>query len=358
MGLVIGAVAMTVAGFATGVGAAQAGSSRGAVTIASNGDFTTCGCVTAGNGTPFSPYVIGPYQIGAESPKGYAVKIDNSGHTVTAAFAISGISVGYNDTNPSHPVIWLADVSGTPAAPITVSNISANNDGTGVEIDGSTWVTMDQLNINKMNGPGVFIDGSSNISMSNSKLKATSNGQPPHTEDGVYVRNSSYLNIGGIASCPSNQICNSFDYDSGWGVYLQNASHVTISHASANADDTGGFVLDNSSFVDVHHSVAQASGPICISVNGQKIPSGYVSDLQGGLLLINGSSNNVIADDAFAADKGYDVGSGGNGFFANPCTKTNQPFSPVETAGGSGNTFPGTCFTTTDIAGLKPSPCN
>jgi hypothetical protein len=41
-------------------------------------------------------------------------------------------------------------------------------------------------------------------------------------------------------------VCNTFDYDSGWGVYLQNTHDVTIDNASANADDTGGFVLDGS----------------------------------------------------------------------------------------------------------------
>jgi hypothetical protein len=327
------------------------------VHIHSDADFVTCGCVTSGDGSAANPYVIGPYQIGVPSTGtgGYAVKVEN----VTKAFRITGISIGYTDTNPTDPVIWLDNVSGTQANPISVSAIDANNDGLGVEVDASSWVALSNLNINKMNGAGVVITRSSNVTLANSKLKATSNGQPPHTEDGVYAVDSSYLSIGGVPACPKSQICNSFDYDSGWGVYLQNSSNVTINEASANADDTAGFVLDNSSHVTLTNSTAEGDGPICLSVNGARVPSGYVSDLQGGILLINGSSNNTIGNDQFAADPGREIGSGGDGLFNNPCTNTSEPFTPntPEHPMGQGNSFPGTCFKTTDIVGLPPNPC-
>jgi hypothetical protein len=238
-----------------------------------------------------------------------------------------------------------------------VSGIDANNDGTGVEIDGSNYIALDNLNINKMNGHGAVINYSSYVSMSNSKLKATSNGQPRPTEDGLDVVHSHNINIGGGADCPNSQICNSFDYDSGFGVYVLKSYQVTINHASANADDTAGFVLDDSSNVDIENSTSQADGPICLSVGGQKIPSGYVSDLQGGAVLIDQSSNNSITNDAFAANKGYDVASGGNGFFVDPCDHMNDPFSPAEAPAGGGNTFTNTCFSTSSYPSLPPEPC-
>jgi hypothetical protein len=312
--------------------------------------------VTAGSGTPADPYVIGPYQIGAPNniTSGYAIKIVG----VTKSFTITGVSIGYNDSNSGDPVIWLVNVHGTAANPIVVSGIDANNDGTGVKIEQSSYIALDNLNINKMNGTGISLDTSSGVSLSNSKLKATATGQAPHTEDGLYAVNSSNIKIGHVADCPKSQICNSFDYDSGWGVYLQNSDQVTISYASANADDTGGFVVDHSSGVTIDHSTSQADGPICLSVGGQKISSGYVSDLQGGVLLIRGSTNNIITNDAFAGNKGYDIGSGGNGFFADPCTHMNEPFQPVEPGqDNTTNTFKSTCFNTTDIKGLPPEPC-
>ena len=55
--------------------AASAGSGQhAAITITANSDFTApgsptgCACVTAGNGTPARPYVIGPWAITACSP--------------------------------------------------------------------------------------------------------------------------------------------------------------------------------------------------------------------------------------------------------------------------------------------------
>jgi len=70
------------------------------------------------------------------------------------------------------------------------------------------------------------------------------------------------------------------------------------------------------------------NGPICITLSGQKTHTGYYADLQGGLRLVNGSHDNAIRGDQFAADKGYAIGSGGNDFFADPCTHANQPLQP------------------------------
>ena len=100
------------------------------------------------------------------------------------------------------------------------------------------------------------------------------------------------------------------------------------------------------------------NGPICITLSGQKTHTGYYADLQGGLRPVNGSHDNAIRGDQFAADKGYAIGSGGNDFFAGPCTHANQPFSPVEAPMGGGNTFTGVCYQSTDIASLEPvQPC-
>jgi len=78
--------------------AASAGSGQhAAITITANSDFTApgsptgCACVTAGNGTPASRYVIGPWAITApsEGSSGWAVKVDNTSGAITRSFAIS-----------------------------------------------------------------------------------------------------------------------------------------------------------------------------------------------------------------------------------------------------------------------------
>jgi hypothetical protein len=364
--LILTVMAMAMAMAVGAPVAASAGTGQhGAITITSNSDFTVpgssagCACVTAGNGTAGSPYVIGPWAITAPSggSSGWAIKVDNSGGGVTSSFTISRISANYSGVPFTDPVIVLVDVNN--AAGTTISNVSANEDGRGVELDSSSYINLDQLNFNKMTGNSLFINGSSHVTLSNSKLKSTADGQVPHNADGIYAVNSAFLSIGGVPACPKSMICNSVDYDTGFGVYLQNTHDVTIDHASANADDTGGYVLDNAWNVNLGNSTAQGSGPICITLNGQKTFTGYHSDLQGGLMLVNGSHDNAIHDDQFAADTGYSIGSGGNGFFANPCTGTNEPFSPVEAPMGSNNTFTNVCYSSTDIASLEPvQPCN
>jgi hypothetical protein len=360
--LIVTAVAVAVgAPVASWAGPANSGQ-HAAITITSDADFTVpgspagCGCVTAGNGTPGSPYLIGPWAISAPSDgsSGWAVYVDGGG--ITSSFTIRGISASYSGVRFTDPVIVLVGVN-NPAG-TTISDISANEDGRGVELDSSSYINLDQLSFNKMTGNTLFINGSSHITVANSKFKATADGQVPHNSDGLYAVNSAYLTIGGVPACPQNQVCNSFDYTSGYGVYLQNTHDVTVDHASANADDTAGFVLDNASNVTLANSNAQAAGPICITLSGQKTHTGYYSDVQGGLMLINGSQDNTFSNDQFAADKGYDIGSGGNGTFFDPCAHANQPFSPVEAPMGGNNTFTNVCYSTTDAASLEPAqPC-
>jgi hypothetical protein len=352
---------------AVGAEVAGAASSHGPVTVIGNGGFAGCHCVTSGNGTPASPYVIGPYQIGSMTSSGYAVLVEN----VSVPFEITGISIGYNDAVMSDPVIHLSGDTGTATTPIEVSNVDANNDGTGVRIDNSSYVALDSLNINKMNGTGLYIDGSSHISLSNSKLKATSDRYDPstHGADGLYVLDSSNINIGGVGACPKSQLCNSFDYDSGWGIYLQNTTNSTVDYASGNADDTGGFVLDNSSGVTVENSESEAGGPICVTVNGARVDTGYAkdsTDLQGLLMLINGSSNDTFANDSFAGSPALSISSGGNALpgggasYFNACTNSFEPATiPLDAPMGSGNTFSGVCFSTTNIdpSTLPPNHC-
>jgi hypothetical protein len=248
--------------------------------------------------------------------------------------------------------------------------VSANNDGIGIKLDGSSNITLNSINVNKMHGAGLWIDdGSSNITSINGKYKATSDGLSPssHDADGLYAENSSNLQIGGVAGCPNNGICNTFDYDSGWGVYLKNTSNVVIDNASANADDTGGFVLDGGTNVTLENSRAEAGGPICISLNGARQPSGYLpTDLVGGLMLVDGTYGDTIANDTFngtSLSSGFTIGDGGNVLEGNPfyfdvCqNQTVPPMAPVHTQMGSPIVFSNVCYTTTSIPTPPASSC-
>jgi len=194
-----------------------AGASRGgdvpqhdAITITSNADFTTpgsssgCKCVTAGDGKT-TPYVVVPWAITSPSGPGltgWAVEVAG----VSAPFTLTWISAGYQGVPASDPLIELDHVNNA-----TVSNVSANNDGRGVEIDNSSHIALDNLNLNKMTGNALRIDSSSYVTLSNSKLKATADGVGPHDADGLYAVGSNHLKIGGVDACPKSRACNTFD---------------------------------------------------------------------------------------------------------------------------------------------------
>jgi hypothetical protein len=335
-------------------GWAGGGAQHAAITITSNAGFVSCQCVTAGSGTAADPYVIGPWAISSPSggaQGGWSVKVDNSQGTVTSFFNIVGITSAYNDTNPADPDIWLVNVH-TPTAITFGKNGSAattaNNNGTGVRLDGSSNISLDDLQYNKMSGPGVFLNGSSSVTIDNSKLKSLGGARP--NGDGIYAVNSASISIGTGSDCPNNQPCNDLAYDNGFGIDLVNTHDVVINSAAVSSNDTGGFLLDGSNTYDVTVSDSHASGlgPICITVNGQKQNTGYLTDLQGALMLVNGAHDNAVANDTFnipASAPIPSIGSGGNGFYVNACAGfVPQPFSPVEAAAGPGNTFSNVCY--------------
>jgi len=331
--------------------------------------FADCGCAT-GSGTKTDPYVIGPWAITDDNNSAHAaVAVEN----VTADFTITGISANYTDTNRTDPVIYLSNVN--PTDPALVSNVSANGDGTGVEIDSSSNITLSSVSVNKMNGTGLRIIDSNDITSINGKYKATSDGLNPddHEADGLYAAGSSHLYIGGVAGCPSNGICNTFDYDSGWGIYLgpdkqippQQTTNVTIDNATANADDTGGYILDGASYVKLENSTGEAGGPICISQQGEKTASGYKpTGLLGNLVLVNGAHDNTIENDTFSGYEtgvGYDIAEAPNPFYNSPCGGSPIPTTSGSVSGANNFVKNSICYTTSfvppSLPPLPPSYC-
>ena len=344
--------------------------SHAAITITSNAGFTRCACVTSGDGSAAHPYVIGPWSINAPSggTRGWSVKVDNSTGAITDYFNIFGISSTYNDTNPTDPAIWLVDVktptriSGTSADPT-----SGNDLGIGIELVYSANISVDNVDYNKGNGTGAYINHSSNVSIDNAKFKATCSLCAPHVGDGIYAVNSTNVQVGTGSDCPTSASvpCVDVTYDDGMGVWFHNSNNSVIDRTSASANDTGGYVLDGpGSYNDtVENSTSSGTGNICFTYNGQKVNSGYYTDLQGGLHLINGAHNNTIRGDTFRSKTGLDISSGGNiikgvDSFYDACQAAYVPYTQTPTpVMGSGNTFANNCYGSTDIASLPAPAC-
>ena len=344
--------------------------SHAAITITSNAGFTRCACVTSGDGSAAHPYVIGPWSINAPSggTRGWSVKVDNSTGAITDYFNIFGISSTYNDTNPTDPAIWLVDVktptriSGTSADPT-----SGNDLGIGIELVYSANISVDNVDYNKGNGTGAYINHSSNVSIDNAKFKATCSRCSPHVGDGIYAVNSTNVRVGTGSDCPTSASapCVDVTYDDGMGVWFHNSNNSVIDRTSASANDTGGYVLDGSGSHNdtVENSTSSGTGNICFTFNGQRVNSGYYTDLQGGLHLINGAHNNTIRGDTFRSKTGLDISSGGNiikgvDSFYDACQAAYVPYTQTPTpVMGSGNTFANNCYGSTDIASLPAPAC-
>ncbi len=115
--------------------------------------------------------------------------------------------------------------------------------------------------------------------------------------------------------------------------------------------------------VTLENSHASGLGPVCVTAGNQKVNTGYVTDLQGALMLVAGAHDNTIINDTFnipASAPIPSIGSGGNGLYLNACAGlVPQPFNPVEAAAGTNNTFTNVCYSTpANYPGLPPSAKN
>ena len=179
--------------------------------------------------------------------------------------------------------------------------------------------------------------------------------------------NSANVQVGTGSDCPrsASAPCVDVTYDDGMGVWFQDSSNSVIDHTSASANDTGGYVLDGPGSYDdtVENSTSSGTGNICFTFNGQRVNSGYYTDLQGGLHLINGAHNNTIRGDTFRSKTGLDISSGGNiikgvDSFYDACQAAYVPYTQTPTpVMGSGNTFANNCYGSTDIASLPAPAC-
>src|SRR5712691_5829851 len=182
-----------------------------AITISTNTDFATCACVTGGSGTASDPWVIGPWTIPAESAGGWSLKVDNSSGAVTAYFRVAGIVKTYNDLDTAHSVVWIVKVTRRTS----IENVTASFDGVGIRLDSDANVSLNGLELNRLEGDGVQVNSSTNISIVNSKLKTE--------QSGFHAENSSFIQIG--VGCKS--ACNHWTYDNWRGVWLHNTHDVT-----------------------------------------------------------------------------------------------------------------------------------
>jgi hypothetical protein len=237
-----------VAALAFGAYVVHANLSRaasGPITIASDSDFTSCGCVTGGSGTTSNPYILGSLQL--SHVNGDALTID--GTNLTKSFEIlnpaitsnAGYGIVLKNINPGGTQSIVAEVYGKQ------STINSNN--VGVLIENSNYVTLDGAGENP-NGQGIVETGAGQINKN-------ANGA-------VDVENSAHVTVKGwqmSTNGPSIQP-NWITLDptvATWavgGVRFFGTTYSTIDHNAGNNDTNVTYSLFDSSHNTVSNNTA------------------------------------------------------------------------------------------------------
>ncbi len=312
---------------------------HGPILIASNAGFTAANGVVSGSGTPSDPYVIANLQLNDLTP-GYGLKVDNTKGHITKFFNVQCIQSSFTDSAPSGSVlIWVVNIHTLT----TISDSSTNSGRAGgsvaVRLDASSSITLNNLSINKFGFDGIQVNSSTQVTIINTKSKASHNG--------VDLENSHDLTIGQVCMLASGAGCDEFTYDDGRGLVIGNSFNVVVLDTITTADDSGGILLNGSGTYNVTmtNGDANGNGPICAG----GVPTGQVVDTISGISVANGAHDiNVKGYTINANGDGFggffDIMNGGNGGYLNPCTMQITLFKKPTPPGGPNLDFNGNCY--------------
>lgn len=211
----------------------------GPISISSDTDFTTCGCVASGNGSTAHPYVIGPLTI--NNVNGAAVTID--GTNLTKSFELLNLTIAGNSASTDTGIV-LNHINPGGVQSISASvygkQMSIQTNNVGILVENSSYVTLDGAGENP-GGPGISETGAGSIN------KNLSGAIDVESSTHITVKGWQMSTNGGdgtqdwIGFNPSTSI---------WGVggvRFFGVTNSTIDHNAANNDTSVSFsVLDSS----------------------------------------------------------------------------------------------------------------
>jgi hypothetical protein len=236
---ILAGLALTLNLVATASGASSA--KHAPIVINGNTDFSNCGCVVSGDGSPAAPYVIGPWSINNAS--GAAVTIAN----VTKSFDLHNLTIAGNSTPDSEGIVL--DNVNAAVARVSGSKTSIQTVGTGVLVKNhSINVTLDGGGANA-NGPGV---------------KSGAGVMNHNSVGAIDVENSSGITIRGwqLSADGADGVPDYIGFDpklSNWnvgGVRFFNVSDSTVDHNAANNDTSVSYSLFHSSNDTISNNTA------------------------------------------------------------------------------------------------------
>jgi parallel beta-helix repeat protein len=251
-----------------------AGGVHAPIVIASDSDFSACGCVSGGSGTAMDPYIIGPWTINSLPAGGIAVSVD--GTHLTKSFTLFNLTIAGNGAATSMGIVLkyiIPTGQNSISALVTGSQTSIQSAGIGILVMNSNFVTLDGGGANP-NGAGI---GTGAVGTINKNFTGA-----------IDIENSANVIVKGWQFSANGQDNTpdwiTFDPSlANWGVgavRLFGSSNSLIDHNAANNCTTVSFPIFNSS----HNT---------ISNNTADYP--YTSNL----LITDGSSYNTASKNDF-----------------------------------------------------------
>lgn len=330
--------------------ARAANGSHAPIVITSDSDFQICTCVLNGSGTTEDPYVIGPWAINSTGSGDTAVSVD--GALLTKSFTLFNLTIAGNGSSSSTGIaLNHINPSGqkTISAAVTGVQTSIQSNGIGIVVENSNYVTLDGGGANA-GGPGIGnsgagtinknfvgaidIENSNNVTVKGWQFSA--NGQDNTPDYVAFDPSLANWGVGAVRVFGGGNIV--IDHDAAnncttASFSIFNSNYNTISNNTADYPFTNNVLItDGSSFNAVsnnvfgtadfvgilvadplpgtatlnrygpsHDNVIQGNVDHSDGPTGVEVRSGIAPSFVGGIVILNGTYNNTIADNQVAA---------------------------------------------------------
>jgi hypothetical protein len=336
--------------------ARAAGDSHAPIVIASDSDFQMCNCVLSGSGTTADPYIIGPWTINSTGAGATAVSVD--GTLLTKSFSLFNLTIAGNGAATSQGILLNhINPSGQKTVVVTVTGAqtSIQSNGVGIVVENSSYVTLDGGGANPK-GPGIFssvsgtinknftgaidIENSNNVTVKGWQLSA--NGQDNAPEYFAFDPSLTHWGVGGVRVFGSSNTLidhNASNNCTTVSFSLFNSNYNTISNNTADYPFTSNVMItDGSSFNAVsnnafgtadfvgilvadplpgtstlnqygpsHDNLIQGNVDHSDGPTGTERHNGITPAFSGGVVILNGTYNNVIKNNQLYASGGGDL---------------------------------------------------
>ena len=360
----------------------NASSSRGNIIITNNQDFSNCGCVTSGAGTPTSPYQVSGLTLTTQSGPG--ILVDNSQGKITKYFDVAGDTInGGPGSSTSYPGVEFINVNAIGEITGSANAFNGNRFGVyllnsyNILVDGGSSSNGATINNNGVDGIAVVGGGSNTIS----------NLQVNH--NGIGIPEGFFFGGVGIALnfTSGNTVKNIvLSEDAMAGLAMFSSSNNLIEGISVHYPDFVDAVVDGGSSNTLEQNVFQTGDYIglwlrdstssnlisgnsflAIGPTGKETTDGIAPYFISGMYLSSGSASNKIENNLFSRGDPIDQDNGAlfnplpgqvNNIFNDPLTG-NEPAIPLFPSGpaGTGNMFCGNLVLFTQGVPSNPPSC-